>query len=164
MPKPDRLKPNRLKPNRLETLRRALQTLRDESGPPARLVAAAIALHGQDTLAERFSLLAASSGKNDQSLLCVSHSGLWTLEIFVGKTPAGQPAERGQVLLSVHPDHRGTYEGRRARVFVHTTEGERVLAEAIVRNGELFADISLAGLDLHQRDAVNVVFSTESIT
>ena len=34
--------PNRLKPNRLETLRRALQTVRDED-PPAHLVAAAIA-------------------------------------------------------------------------------------------------------------------------
>jgi hypothetical protein len=158
---------HRLKPNRLETLRRALQTVRDESEPPAHLVAGAIALHGQarapDTLAERFSLLAASSEKNDQSLLCVSHSGLWTLEIFVGKAPEGQPAERGQVLLSVHPDHRATYEGRQARIFVHAQDGERVLAEAIVRDGELFADVSLAGLDLHRRDAVNVVFSTGAI-
>ncbi|HLQ90880.1 MAG TPA: hypothetical protein VK148_12675 [Xanthobacteraceae bacterium] len=154
--------PNRLKPNRLEALRRALQTVRDED-PPAHLVAGAIALHGLDTLAERFSLLAASSEKNDQSLLCVSQSGLWTLEIFVGKAPEGQPAERGQVLLSVHPDHRATYEGRQARIFVHAQDGERVLAEAIVRDGELFADVSLAGLDLHRRDAVNVVFSTGAI-
>jgi hypothetical protein len=146
--------------NRLETLRRALQTLRNDDEPPAHLVATAIALHGQ--FAERFSLLAASSEKNDQSLLCVSKSGIWTLEIFVGKMPEGQPAEHGQVLLSVHPDHRATYEGRQARIFVHTQDGERVLAEAVVRDGELFADISLIGIDLHRRDAVNVVFSTEA--
>ena len=150
------------KSNRLETLRHALQTLRDEAEPPAHLVSAAIALHGQETLVERFSLLAASSEKNDQSLLCVSQSGLWTLEIFVGKTPEGHTAERGQVLLTVHPDHRATYEGRQARIFVDTPQGERVLAEAIVRDGELFADISLTGLDLHRRDAVNVVFGTEA--
>jgi hypothetical protein len=151
------------KPSRLETLRRALQTVRDESEPPAHLVAAAIALYGQDTLAERFSLLAAASEKGDQSLLCISQSGLWTLEIFVGQAPEGRPAERGQILLSVHPDHRPTYEGRRGRIFVHTAAGERVLAEAVVRDGEIFADISLAGLDLHQRDAVNVVFSTGAV-
>jgi len=148
------------KPNRLEMLRRALETVRDETEPPNHLVAAAMALHGQDTLAERFFLLAAASERNDQSLLCVSQSGLWTLEIFVNKSPEGQSTDRGQVLLSVHPDHRATYEGRRARIFVHEAEGERVLAEAVVRDGELFADISLAGLDLHRRDAVNVVFST----
>jgi hypothetical protein len=152
------------KPNRLETLRRTLQTVRDEREPPAHLVASAIALQGKKTPAERFFLLAAASEKSDQGLLCVSQSGLWTLEIFVGKAAPGQPTEHAQVLLSVHPDHRATYEGRRARIFVHADEGERVLAEAIVRDGELFADVSLAGLDLHQRDAVNVVFSSETIT
>src|SRR5262245_29460862 len=120
------------KPSRLETLRRALQTVRDESEPPAHLVAAVIALHGRDTLAERFSLMAAASEKSDQSLLCISQSGLWTLEIFVSRAPEAQPAARGQLLLSVHPDHRATYEGRSGRIFVDTAEGERVLAEAVV--------------------------------
>ena len=145
-------------PTRLETLRRALQQVRDEGEPPARLVADAIALQQAALPVERFQLLAAAGKEAHQALLCSSQSGLWTLEIFVGKSPEDQAAERGQVLLSVHPDHRATYEGRMARVFVVTPDGERVLAEAMVQDGELCADISLAGLDLPKRDAVSVVF------
>jgi hypothetical protein len=146
------------KPSRLETLRRALEIARDEISPPAHLVDAAIALHESAPPIERFELLAAASQKAHQGLLCTSQSGLWTLEVFVGQSAEDRTADRGQVLLSVHPDHRATYEGRMARIFVLTPEGERVLAEAIVRDGELCADIALAGLDLHLRDAVNVLF------
>jgi hypothetical protein len=148
------------KPTRLETLRRAIEQVRAEHEVPAHLVAAAVALHGATPLVERFVLLAAASKGAHQGLVCTSQSGLWTLEIFVGRSPHDQAAGRGQVLLNVHPDHRATYEGRTARIFVDTPEGERVLAEATVRNGELFADIVLTGLDLHQRDAINVVFSS----
>jgi len=147
------------KPNRLETLRHALATLRDEAEPPAHLMAAAIALHGAARpSAEVFVLRAAASVEAHQGLVCTSQSGLWTLEIFVGQSAEDQAAGRGQVLLGVHPDHRPTYEGLSARIFITTTEGERVLAEAVVRDGELCADIDLTGLDLHRRDAVNVVF------
>ena len=146
--------------SRLEILRRALTQVRAESQPPAHLVAAAIALHRAPMPVERFFLLAAASADAHQGLLCTSQSGLWTLEIFAGKSPKDLEAQRGQVLLSVHPDHHATYEGRTARVFVTTPEGERVLAEAVVHEGELCADISLAGLDLLKRDAVNVVFGS----
>jgi len=153
-------------PNRLDILRHALATLRDEAEPPAHLVAAALALHGAALAppAELFALRAAASPEEHQALVCTSRSGLWTLEIFVGQSPEDQAAGRGQLLLGVHPDHRPTYEGRTARIFIASDkggdedEGERVLAEAVVRNGELYADIMLTGLDLHRRDAVNVVF------
>jgi hypothetical protein len=148
------------KPTRLETLRRAIEQVRDESEVPSHLVAAAIAMHSAAPLVERFVLLAAASKETHQGLVCTSQSGLWTLEIFVGQSPQDQAAGRGQVLLSVHPDHRATYEGRTARIFVNAPEGERVLAEATVRNGELCADIVLTGLDLHQRDAINVIFGS----
>lgn len=157
-------------PNRLDILRHALATLRDEAEPPAHLVAAALALHGAALAppAELFALRAAASPEEHQALVCTSRSGLWTLEIFVGQSPEDQAAGRGQLLLGVHPDHRPTYEGRTARIFIASDDGkgegggkgggERVLAEAVVRNGELYADIMLTGLDLHRRDAVNVVF------
>jgi hypothetical protein len=146
------------KPPRLEILRSALANLRDENSPPTHLVDAAIALHQSAPLIERFMLRAAASQEAHQGLLCSSQSGLWTLEVFVGQSPADRAAERGQVLLSVDPGHRATYEGRMARIFVVTPGGERVLAEAAVRDGELCADIALAGLDLHLRDAINAVF------
>lgn len=148
------------KPSRLDILRRALSQVCAEGLPPAHLVAAATALHAAPLPKENFFLLAAASAEAHQGLHCTSQSGLWTLEIFVGKSPRDQADERGKVLLSVHPDHHATYEGRMARVFVTTPEGERVLAEAVVREGELCADISLAGLDLLKRDAVSVVFGS----
>ena len=149
------------KPSRLETLRRAIAQVRDENAVPTHLITAAVALHGATPLVERFILLAAATKEAHQGLVCTSQSGLWTLEVFVGQSPQDQAVGRGQVLLSVHPDHRATYEGRTARIFVNTPEGERVLAEAPVQNGELCADIVLIGLDLHQRDAINVVFSAD---
>ena len=150
-------------PDRLHLLRDALALLRDEAEPPAHLVNAAIALHRVPSntawgLAEVFPLLAAASDEAPQGLVCTSQSGLWTLEIFVGLSPEDQAAGRGQVLLTVHADHRATYEGRRAKVFIATAEGERVLADAEIVDGALFADITLTGLDLQRRDAVNVVF------
>ena len=103
---------------------------------------------------ERFLLLAAASEKDDCAVLCRSQSGIWTLEIFVA---TGEP-QKGYLLLSVHPDHRETYDGRSARVFTQIGNDECVLADEIVRNGEIYVPISLAGLDLHTRDAVNVMF------
>jgi len=103
---------------------------------------------------EKFLLLAAASETGSKAVLCRSQSGIWTLEIFV----APDDKEKGYLLLSVHPDHRETYEGRAAKVFTQAGNDERVLAEQAVRDGEIYAPISLAGLDLHARDAVNVMF------
>ena len=139
---------------RLETLRHALAILRDEAEPPAHLVAAAIALHRPQS--DIFLLRAAASREDHQSLVCTSQSGLWTLRTLVGTSDEDRAA--GQVLLTVHPSHSASYDGRIARIFVTTEDGERVLAEAEVRDGEVYADIILTGLDLFRRDAVNVVF------
>jgi len=146
------------KASRLDVLRRSLARLCHEAEPPAYLIEAAVALHRQAPAAEIFLLRAAASGGTQEGLVCTSQSGLWMLEIFVGQSEADRSEGRGQVLLSVHPDHRATYEGRTARIFVAGPEGERVLAEAPVEGGELCADITLAGLDLQHRDAINVVF------
>lgn len=110
---------------------------------------------------DSFQLLAAAGGADHPAVLCRSQSGLWTLEVFVGTSKQDEEAGRGYLLLAVHPDHRATYEGRSARVFVMIGNEERVLAEAPVRDGEVYAAISLSGLDLWTRDAVNVVFSPE---
>jgi anti-sigma factor RsiW len=104
--------------------------------------------------AETFLPLAAASDTESKAVLCRSQSGIWTLEIFV----AAGDASRGFLLLSVHPDHRATYEGRKARVFVKRGDDEHVLAEETVHEGEIYAAISLVDLDLHARDAVNVTF------
>ena len=129
---------------------------------PNELVEAALGIAGNVTAfrprpslpAEKFLLLAAASETGSKAVLCRSQSGIWTLEIFV----AADDKEKGYLLLSVHPDHRETYEGRAAKVFTQTGNDERVLAEQAVRDGEIYAPISLAGLDLHARDAVNVMF------
>jgi len=110
---------------------------------------------------DRFELLAAASNIGKQAVVCRSQSGLWTLEIFVGSSERDLALKQGYLLLTVHSDHRATYDGRSARVFVITNEGERVLAEDVVRAGEIYVPISLAGLDLHTRDAVNVVFAAQ---
>ena len=104
---------------------------------------------------EVFQLLAAATRSDDASIVCRSQSGIWTLEVFVSP----DDANKGYLLLSVHPDHRATYEGRTGRVFVKLGENERVLAEEVVRKGEIYTAISLAGLDLHARDAINVTFA-----
>ncbi|MDE2163351.1 MAG: hypothetical protein KGJ53_09325 [Alphaproteobacteria bacterium] len=103
---------------------------------------------------ERFMLLAAAGGTDSKAVLCRSQSGIWTLEVFV----APDDGQKGYLLLSVHPDHRDTYEGRTARIFTRVGYDERVLAEETVRAGEIYTPISLVGLDLHTRDAVNVIF------
>lgn len=108
---------------------------------------------------DSFELLAAASGADHPAILCRSQSGLWTLEVFVGTSERDRKTGQGSLLLTVHPEHRATYEGRIARVFVMIGNEERILAEAPVRDGEVYAAISLSGLDLWTRDAVNVVFS-----
>ena len=113
-------------------------------------------------LAESFQLLAAASDAGSQAIVCRSQSGIWTLEVFDGRSERNQETGRGYLLLTVHPDHRATYEGRTARVFVKVGTDERVLAEENVRNGEIYAEISLTGLDLRTKDAVNVVFGPAS--
>jgi hypothetical protein len=107
------------------------------------------------SLSETFMLLAAASESGNRAVLCRSQSGIWTLEVFVSP----DDANKGYLLLSVHPDHRATYEGRTGRVFVKLGEDERVLAEEVVRKGEIYTAVSLAGLDLHARDAINVTFA-----
>jgi hypothetical protein len=109
-------------------------------------------------LAESFHLLAAASDTGSQAIVCCSQSGIWTLEVFDGRSERSHASRRGYLLLAVHPDHAATYEGRTARVFVKLNGEERVLAEETVRNGEVYAEISLTGLDLRTKDAVNVVF------
>jgi hypothetical protein len=113
---------------------------------------------------DSFQLLAAAGGTDHPAILCRSQSGLWTLEVFAGTSERDQHTGQGYLLLSVHPDYRATYEGRTARVFVMIGNEERVLAEAPVRDGEVYTAISLAGLDLWARDAVNVVFSSDRPT
>jgi len=113
---------------------------------------------GPASLAESFQLLAAASETSSQAIVCCSQSGIWTLEVFDGRSERNHASRRGYLLLTVHPDHAATYEGRTARVFVKLNGEERVLAEETVRNGEIYAEISLTGLDLRTKDAVNVVF------
>jgi hypothetical protein len=113
---------------------------------------------------DSFLPLAAASGADHGAILCRSQSGLWTLEIFVRKSGQDRSGEQGYLLLAVHDDHRLTYEGRNARVFVKIGDEERVLAEEIVRDGEIYATISLTGLDLWARDAINVVFGPQEET
>jgi hypothetical protein len=110
-------------------------------------------------MADSFLLLAAADGQYESAIVCQSQSGLWTLEVFVETSEHGGPPGDGYLLLSVHPDHRVPYEGRTARVFVVLDDAEQVLVDARVRGGEVYARISLSGLDLWKRDAVNVIFS-----
>jgi hypothetical protein len=128
----------------------------NESNGTAKVVPlAARARRSDAALTERFMLLAAASETGNKAVLCRSQSGIWTLEVFVSP----DDADKGYLLLSVHPDHRATYEGRTGRVFVKLGEDERVLAEEVVRKGEIYTAVSLAGLDLHSRDAINVTFT-----
>ncbi len=111
-------------------------------------------------LIDTFLLLAAADGARDSAIVCRSESGLWTLEVFIEDSGEGEQSERGYLLLSVHPDHRKTYEGRNARIYVVIDGAERILVDAPVRAGEVYAPIALAGLDLWCRDAINVVFTS----
>jgi len=116
---------------------------------------AAYARRDAAPLTERFMLLAAASEAGNKAVLCRSQSGIWTLEVFVAPDDAG----KGYLLLSVHPDHRATYEGRTGRVFVKLGDDERVLAEEVVRKGEIYTALSLLDLDLRTRDAISVTFA-----
>ena len=108
---------------------------------------------------EAFQLLAAASASDDQAIVCHSATGLWTLQTFPGMSAADRAAGRGTLLVTVDPEHAASYEGLKLRAFVVVDGAERVLAEDIVRDGSVFAEISLAGLDLRNRDPVSVVFS-----
>lgn len=130
--------------------------------PPA--VVVPLPRRGTAPLSDSFLLLAAASNTSDGAILCHSQSGLWTIEVFVGQSEEDRAAERGTLLLTVEPDHRATYEGRLARVFVRRDGEERILAEATVCDGEVYAEISLCGLDLRSRDAVSVVFGPAPAT
>jgi hypothetical protein len=143
---------------------------RSESPPVHLRAVARAALAGQDMASSRrttpapandvevFQLLAAASDADEASIICRSQSGIWTLEVFTGQSQEDRAGARGVLLLSVHPEHQAGYEGRVARVFIVDAGAERVLAEGAVTEGELYADITLTGLDLRRRDAVNVVF------
>ena len=146
------------KPSRLEELRRALMRLRDEETPPEHLVMNAIALHDAVPSPVVLHLLAAAGGDETPCFKVFSPSGHWELGIYRGVSDEDSSAQRGFLLLRVNPEFRQSYEGRIVRIFVSTTDDERVLAEGEIRDGELYVDISFAGLDLERRDAVNVVF------
>ena len=109
-------------------------------------------------LADAFRLSAASSADH-RTILCRSESGRWTLDLFAGTSAQDERDGRGYLRLTAHPAHRATYDGLTARVFVTIGNAERVLAEATIRDGGIYADISLRGLDLSTCDAVNVVFT-----
>ena len=126
---------------------------------PLRRDGSKVAAPGAVPMADTFLLLAAADGSRDSAVVCRSESGLWTLEVFVEEPGDGGPPRHGYLLLSVHPDHRTTYEERNARIYVVVDDAERVLLDAPVRGGEVYAPISLVGLDLWRRDAINVVFN-----
>ena len=109
--------------------------------------------------AETFQLLAAASGSEDQAIVCHSTTGLWTLQTFPGLSAADRAAGRASLLVTVNTEHAASYEGLKLKAFVTIGGEERVLAEDFVRDGSVFAEISLAGLDLRSRDPVSVVFS-----
>jgi hypothetical protein len=104
-----------------------------------------------------FLLKAAAGGPAEQAILSESECGLWTLEIFVGMSPADRSEERGSVVLAVHADSRDAYEGRMASVYV----GAELLAQGVIVNGELFSDVALRGVDLQKVDEVRVRFAAE---
>jgi hypothetical protein len=150
---------------RLQSLREALARLRDEETPLAHLVAAAIALHDAAPEPVVLPLLAAAGGDGGPCFRLCGPAGHWEIGIYRGISAEDQAAGRGFLLLRVSPEVLATYEGRVARIYVaapELPEGERVLAEAAIEDGELYADISFAGLDLERRDAINVVFKARA--
>jgi hypothetical protein len=129
---------------------------RDETPPSTNVVPLhhARSRRNEPPALETFELLAAASGAGQESFRCRSQSGLWTLEPFFGATENG----RDYLLLEVDPAYRAAYEGRVARIFVKTGDRDLVLAEGTIRDGEVFAEVSLTELDLRHRDAVSVAF------
>ena len=103
-------------------------------------------------------LLAAAGQTDDSGVVCRSDSGVWELRSFSGRSLSDQESGRGDLLLTIHPDHAVAYEGRSVRVYVTILGVDRVLAEDTIRDGALFVPISLTGLKLRSRDAINVVF------
>jgi hypothetical protein len=107
---------------------------------------------------ESFLALAAASAGEQRPVYCRSRSGIWTLEVFI-EEPSEDPLDRrAQLLLTLQAEHRASYEGLTARVFVGSSEDTSVLTEQTVRNGEIYAEFELQDLDFWTRDAVSVVF------
>jgi len=107
---------------------------------------------------ESFLPLAAASTGAQRPLYCRSQSGIWTLEVFIGESSQTDANRRGHLLLTVHAEHRTTYEGLLAKVYVGSGENARILAEELVRDGEVYAAFELNDLDFWTRDAVSVIF------
>lgn len=107
---------------------------------------------------ESFLPLAAASRDEKRPLFCRSQSGIWTLEVFVDEARQEPQGRRAHLLLTVHAEHRASYEGLTARVYVGSGAHARVLTEQVVHNGEVFAEFELGDLDLWTRDAISVVF------
>jgi hypothetical protein len=110
--------------------------------------------------AEVFYPLAASSGAPHQGSRRFSQHGIYEWEVFADTSEAGRIAGRGTVTLTVSPEHQPAYEGKTVRWTVTIDDQERVLAEGVIENGEIFTDIDLSGVDLSERDPVNTEFST----
>jgi hypothetical protein len=110
--------------------------------------------------AEIFYPLAASSGAPHQGSRRFSQHGIYEWEVFADTSEAGRIAGRGTVTLTVSPEHQPAYEGKTVRWTVTINDQERVLAEGVIENGEIFTDIDLSGVDLSERDPVNIEFST----
>jgi hypothetical protein len=107
-----------------------------------------------------FRPLAAASKTGDQAMVCHSDSGLWKLEVFVGQSERDRTLQQGYLLLTIDSEHRAAYEGRSVRVFVKADDEKRVLLEKVVHDGEVFAPISLAGLDLRAKDPIGIEYAT----
>lgn len=144
-----------------DEVRSELQSLArgaDESGRSAALRA----LRQAEFSKVVFLLRAAADESASHPLRCVSESGLWTLEVFVGTSVHDRATERGSLLMIVHPENRVPYEGCTASVFVGDAGAKTVLAEGVIVDGELFSEISLAGLNLHHHDKVWVTFGPKA--
>lgn len=77
---------------------------------------------------------------------------------FLAERNSGNPPQRGQILLCVLVDREGTFEKSAAKIFISTESGERLLAESIVRDSKLLANIETADVDLTRIDAIRIVF------
>ncbi len=148
-------------PSRLQFLKDALARLRDEDRPPERLVQAAIGLRGRESFVEIFRLRAAASPSLAGGFSCISQSGMLRLD-FLAERNSGNPPQRGQILLCVLVDREGTFEKSAAKIFISTESGERLLAESIVRDSKLLANIEMTDVDLTRIDAIRIVFCPPS--
>ena len=101
-------------------------------------------------------LMAAATESHDFSVVYQSERGIYAVEIFRGASQEDVLAQRGYVLIKVNAEYRAAYEGRRLSVSTRSDAGERPLAEAIVEDGEMYAEISLADLDTKRRDPISI--------